>query len=310
MSVFDLIREEIKKIYELSNAIWVYMKREKTRMTSEQEERLCEVLDDEDAFCALIDDFVAEGVDISQPGENGLTMMEAVYEMHYGVNPDDTYVRLKYLLDYCANPNINSYTADDELSEADRQNVSSSLLHRVMCDRPTCPRGNHFGEQEERWLAWLDIVNLLTEEGARLWRGDYVPWDEQRADGYVAVIRPTQEYNVLFVDNANRWIGTDEYIEIRDENGKETCMDIQEVAGLKAWQEEYQHNCHNLAYDWQSWKERGRVIARALAAQLPPGIALYYLNDCKAVVEKDPGDPAPDATRLCRSGKPIRIYKP
>lgn len=309
------------------------METNKKRLTVNQEEDLlCAAAEGgEEIFRKMVDELVAEGVDISLPGESGLTPMEAMYVWlpeNYDMALPDIAERIKYLLSKGANPDVNSYTVDcadcplhdspdglvKDLSEADAQNIRSSLLHYLLENLPKPFDEEGWSTSEEVIDAWWDIIDELTKAGARVWRYDYAPWDEECKEGYIVKIKPLQESNHLFSDNGNRIIGTDERLTITFEDDSETEVDLSGVAGLKEWHDEYRTNCKNLDYDWQTWAARGMNLAKDVAALLPPCVCLYYPDFSEKVVvnnrdcvEEDVIYGRFETTKLACKGKPIRV---
>ena len=313
------------------------MEANKKRLTFNQEEDLlCAAAEGgEEIFRKMVDELVAEGVDISLPGESGLTPMEAMYVWlpeNYDMALPDIAERIKYLLSKGANPDVNSYTVDcadcplhdspdglvKDLSEADAQNIRSSLLHYLCNNIPDVPGDvepeDYLIYKEEIVDAWWDIIDELTKAGARVWRCDYAPWDQVRMPGYVVYMFPQQGSNALFYDNAHCQTGNDERLTIVFEDDSETEVDLSGVAGLKEWHDEYRANCKNLDYDWQAWAARGMNLAKDVAALLPPCVCLYYPDFSEKVVVNNRDCVDDDIiygrfekTKLACKGKPIRV---
>lgn len=311
------------------------MEANKKRLTADQEEELLgRDGDSEDVFRQVVDKLVAEGADLSLPGESGLTPMETTYvwltretDMDMAVIGD----RIKYLLSKGADPDVNSYTVDcsdcpfpdspdgleEGLSEPDARNIRSSLLHYVCNNIPDVPddvESDYSIYKEEIVDAWWDIIGVLTKAGARVWHPCYAPWDQVRMPGYVVYMFPQQGSNHLFSDNENTIIGTDERLTITFKDDSKTEVDLSGVTGLKEWHDEYRANCKNLDYDWQAWAARGMNLAKDVATLLPPYVCLYYPDFSEKVVV-DNWDAIEDdiiyrrfeTTELACKGKPIRV---
>lgn len=290
------------------------MEKKKTRITAEQEETL-DVLSYAD-FCNAVDTLVAEGVDLSSPGESGFTPMEYVMRPvldQYGSIDDlsDLRKRLEYLLSKRTNPNVNTYRTGDDLPDIAVQSIRSSLLYRVIEGVRNWPcDGRDIIECEEELDVWYEIEDLLVGAGARVWKPCYNPWEQKSEEGYVVEMWPTQRGTMLFVNNAGFKTGDADSITVESEDGQTTKIDISGVGGLKVWHEEYKANCKDLAYDWQSWKERGLALAKTLAASLPSSITLFFPNFYQPILaytEPFMSMRTSQLTILCTDGHPIRI---
>lgn len=283
----------------------------KTRITPEQEKMMDSVLRDEDDwkfFEKVVDTLVAENVDLSSAGESGLTPMEYIFDMYerHLLDSDQLYMRILSLSSGVVDFNVNTYKAEDNLSDIERENIRSSLLHHILEVLKNLKLCN-----STELSLWNCILWLLINRGARVWKPCYNPWDQKNEGGYIVEMWPAQRNATLFYDNMGRPTGNADSITIEAEDGHTTKIDISGVEGLKAWHEEYKINRENFAHDWQSWKKRGLSLAKTLAASFPTSISLFFPNFSEATLGH--ADPCYCAlkhehTTLCTSGKPIRIF--
>lgn len=181
---------------------------------------------------------------------------------------------VKFLLENGANPNSNCELMDC-ISEGRIHWNRSSVMYSI-----DWLLGEEYGPVER------DIEWMLRCSGARLYFWDYIPWENERIGKYVVRIDPSRENKKMFVDNSGWFIGSTTEINVEDEVGNTTKIDISSVRGLEQWLVDYQENESNGDYDWISWKNRGKCLAHEVAKLLPNDVALYYLNDSNDVMYK------------------------
>ena len=283
----------------------------KTRITPEQEKMMNNVLGDDDwkFFDKVVDTLVAENVDLSSAGESGLTPMEYIFDMYerHLLDSGQLFMRIVHLVYRVADLNVNTYKAEDNLSDIERENIRSSLLHHIL----EVLKKKFRDCESSEFINLNSILWSLIDCGARVWKPCYNPWDQKNEDGYIVEMWPAQRNATLFYDNMGRPTGNADSITIEAEDGHTTKIDISGVEGLKAWHEEYKINRENFAHDWQSWKKRGLSLAKTLAASFPTTISLFFPNFSEATLgHADPFYCAlkHEHTTLCTSGKPIRIF--
>ena len=92
--------------------------------------------------------------------------------------------------------------------------------------------------------------------------------------------------------------------DIEDEEGNHNTISLNDIEGLKQWNEDFQVNHANINYDWKSWKKRGIDLAYLIAERLPDYSALFCLHENDKIVSQyhDSND-----IYLVTIGDPIRI---
>ncbi len=240
----------------------------------------------------IVDLLLSYGADINLFGYDGMTPLTCAF---YSRSPK----MIKFLLERGASPNANCYLEDDDYWPR-LKNVRSTILD-VIDDLIY----EDYGETEK------EIETIIRDAGGRQYVWDFNPWNYENEGKYVVHMCPSKMDDRLFSDNSRWLIGTSEKITIEDMYGNQTVVPLNNIEGLKQWEEDLKNNLTNPQYDWHSWKQRGYDLACLVAKLLPETVALFYLYDNDKVVKEvtwhPENTPEPNELTLCYDGNPIRI---
>lgn len=216
----------------------------------------------------VVDYLLSKGADINLFGYGGMTPLVCAY---YARSVEMT----KFLLERGANPNTNGYL-DDCQYWPELKNVRCTVLDVI--DGLLSEDYN----DEEKEIEWI-----VREAGGRQYMWDFTPWNYENVGKYVIRLTPSTNDDKVFVDNSNWKIGDFQSVTIEDATGSQSIIKLSEVSGFRQWNQDYQDNISNIAYDWQLWKNRGLAIAKQIAEYLPDSVAFFYLRDNDEVMQKE-----------------------
>ena len=234
---------------------------------SEEEER--KIKQENTEKCKkIVDHLLSKGADINLFGYGGMTPLTCAY---YARSAEMT----KFLIERGANPNTNGYLDDCQYWPL-LKNVRCTILD-VIDDLLS----DEYNDEEK------EIERIVREAGGRQYMWDFTPWNYENVGKYVIRLTPSTNDDKVFVDNSNWKIGDFQSVTIEDATGSQSIIKLSEVPGFRQWNQDYQDNISNVAYDWQSWKNRGLAIAKQIAEYLPDSVAFFYLRDNDEVMQKE-----------------------
>ena len=250
------------------------------------EEELNVIEKDNERKCKeIIDLLLSYGADINLFGYEGNSPLMCAYEMK---SPE----LVKFLLERGANPNSNCSLVDDDYWPTIK-NIRSSILYKI-----DDFISYYYADSE------CKIEDIVREAGGRKYVWDFTPWNYGNIGKYVVFMSPSGNGDNMFWDNSGWVIGTISQLTIEDEEGNHNTISLNDIEGLKQWNEDFQVNHANINYDWKSWKKRGIDLAYLIAERLPDYSALFCLHENDKIVSQyhDSND-----IYLVTIGDPIRI---
>ena len=210
----------------------------------------------------IVELLIEHGADVDLFGFGGSQPLVAAY---WGLSPDMT----RLLLEHGSNPNYNSYL-NDCMSEEHRSCVSSTVLYCI------------YDEIDDFEPEQLEIEKLMYQYGGRLFNWGFAEIDWEYIGKYPVWIEPTK-YRGPFLDSCQETIGDCKTLTVEREDGETESIDLTGIKGLVEWYDQYIQNYNDMTYDWEAWRERGRLIAIEIAKLLPDYVTLYYLRQSEEV---------------------------
>lgn len=225
---------------------------------------------------------IDRGADVDLFGFEGKQPLLAAY---YEGSPEIT----EFLLKMGSNPNYNSYL-DDITSDEEKASISSTVLACL------------YDEVDDYTPEQCAIEDLVYKYGGRHlnWGYNHYPWDN--IGKYVVTLEPYPNVGP-FQDCSHVTIGDDKSISIEREDGEVVNIDISGVSGFSDWLSQYHNHYNDMTYDWNSWRERGLIIAKEIATLLPEYVSLWYLNDSECLF----GQTYDKACMYYHGGEPIIV---